>query len=51
MCQSLFIEILPSCPDTLANKIKAAFDEGADVLVTVLKAVGEETIIDTKGGQ
>lgn len=37
--------------NTLANKIKAAFDEGADVLVTVLKAVGEETIIDTKGGQ
>uniref|UniRef100_A0A6U2H4F6 Eukaryotic translation initiation factor 5A n=1 Tax=Hemiselmis andersenii TaxID=464988 RepID=A0A6U2H4F6_HEMAN len=36
--------------DALCKKIREALDGGEDVLLTVLKAVGSEMIIDTKQG-
>eukprot|EP00284_Hemiselmis_tepida_P015912 CAMPEP_0174926034 /NCGR_PEP_ID=MMETSP1355-20121228/9500_1 /TAXON_ID=464990 /ORGANISM="Hemiselmis tepida, Strain CCMP443" /LENGTH=158 /DNA_ID=CAMNT_0016172033 /DNA_START=21 /DNA_END=497 /DNA_ORIENTATION=+ len=37
--------------DALCKKIREQFDGGEDVLLTVLKAVGSEMIIDLKQGQ
>jgi len=36
--------------DALCKKIREAFDSGDDTLLTVLKAVGSEMIIDLKAG-
>mmetsp|Transcript_54817 Transcript_54817/g.134072 ORF Transcript_54817/g.134072 Transcript_54817/m.134072 type:complete len:157 (-) Transcript_54817:341-811(-) len=34
----------------VGNKIRTMFDDGKDVMVTVLKAVGQEQVIDCKEG-
>jgi translation initiation factor 5A len=39
---------LPDVPETFGREIKAAFDSGKSLMVTVLKAMGHEQIIAMK---
>lgn len=39
---------LPDIPETFGREIKAAFDSGKPIMVTVLKAMGHEQIISMK---
>lgn len=42
---------LPTIPDELAGQIRAAFNDGKELILSVLSACGTEQVISFKEGQ